>query len=244
MDADAPDLTLLFPCFNEAGRVDRCVDAALEFRARRGDLDVEVLLVDDGSTDGTADALARRAAGASGVRGTRLPENRGKGAALREGVRLARGRVVVCLDADLAVGVDHVDRVLPALQDGVDVTVGTRNVPGARVVRSQGPVRRWMGRAYLLLARAMLGLEVSDVTCGFKGFRREVAQRLFADLRADRWGVDAEVLDRAQRSGLVVREVPVTWEDGGASAVRVFRDAWGSFRELWAARRARRRTRT
>jgi glycosyltransferase involved in cell wall biosynthesis len=168
-----------------------------------------------------------------------LPENRGKGAALREGIGHARGRVVVCLDADLAVDVANVDAVLPALRNGVDVAVGSRNLPGSRVRRPQPPLRRALGRGYLALARWWLGLPVSDVTCGFKGFRREAALRLFGEARAERWGIDAEILHLARRHRLVVREIPVAWRDGGETAVVLRRDVLRSLRELLAVRRRR-----
>jgi glycosyltransferase involved in cell wall biosynthesis len=232
------DVTLLFPCFDEAARVPRLVAAALAWAREHPALDVEVLFVDDGSRDGTAEALGR--AGGDRVRVVRLARNRGKGAALRAGVREARGELVVLLDADLAVSVGEVDQVLAPLADGVDVVVGSRNLRESAVVRPQRWPRRGLGRAYLLLARRWLGLRVSDVTCGFKAFRRDTGRRLYAGTRAARWGIDAEVLARAEAEGLVVREVPVRWSDGGSSAVRVARDVAGSLVELLRTRAPRR----
>jgi dolichyl-phosphate beta-glucosyltransferase len=230
------DLSLVIPCFNEERRVDACLDAVCRHLDSRRDVTAEVVCVDDGSTDGTAERLRRWRERRSDVRVLSLARNRGKGGAVRAGVEAARGDVVVFLDADLAVDVRHVDRVLPYLQDGVDVAVGCRHVEGARVERAQGRLRRTLGRAYLGLARRLLGLSVSDVTCGFKGFRRAVALHLFARSRSRRWGFDAEVLHLAEREGYVVREVPVAWRDGDASAVRLPRDAWESLRELLEVR--------
>jgi hypothetical protein len=105
------------------------------------------------------------------------------------------------------------------------------------VERPQGRLRRALGRGYLALARRLLDLSVSDVTCGFKGFRRKVALQLFRRSRCRRWGFDAEVLHLAERAGYVVREVPVTWRDGEGSAVRLPRDAWDSLRDLLSVRR-------
>jgi hypothetical protein len=159
---------------------------------------------------------------------------------VRQGVRASTGDVVVFLDADLAVDVAHVDSVLPALRNGVDVAVGCRNVAGSAVERPQALVRRSLGRGYRKLARLILGLRVSDVTCGFKGFRRAVALRLFdgdgAGARCRRWGFDAEILFLAERDRYVVREVPVTWRDGSESRVRLPGDALRSLRELLAVR--------
>lgn len=229
------DLTLVIPCFNEADRVEACLAQALSHLDATGVLG-EVLVVDDGSTDDTA-ARARAVAARRGeVRVLTLPTNRGKGAAVREGVLAARGDVIVFLDADLSVGVDHVARVLGPLRNGVDVAVGCRHIEGAAVLRPQGRLRRILGRGYLRLARRVLDLPVADVTCGFKGFKRDVALDLFRGARCARWGFDAEVLHLAARAGYEIVEVPVTWRDGAGSAVRLPWDALRSLRELVAVR--------
>ena len=231
------DLTLLVPCFNEARRIDACLAAACAYAAGLGPASCEILVVDDGSTDGTPDRVRAWAARRPDVvRLVALDANAGKGEAVRRGVLEARGDVLVFLDADLAVDVAHVDDVLPALRNGVDVAVGCRNVPGARVERRQAGLRRALGRGYLNLARWILGLRVSDVTCGFKGFRRAVALRLFEGARCRRWGFDAEILHLAERERYVVQEVPVTWRDGSGSKVRLPGDVLGSLRELLAVR--------
>lgn len=233
--APAVDLTLVIPCYNEAARIDACLSAATAYVAGLPG-GGEVVVVDDGSTDGTGARVAAVAATRPDVRVVALPRNGGKGAAVREGVLAARGDVVVFLDADLAVDVAHVDRVLPALRNGVDVAVGCRHVPGAAVAVPQGPVRRALGRGYLGLARALLGIPVADVTCGFKGFKRRVALDLFGAARCTRWGFDAEVLHLAAKAGYEVVEVPVTWRDGAGSRVRLPVDVLRSLRELLAVR--------
>src|SRR5262249_51021617 len=136
----------------------------------------------------------------------------------------------------LAVTVDHVDSLLPALRDGVDVAVGCRHVPGSEVTLPQGPVRRALGRGYLVLARWLLDIPVSDVTCGFKGFRRRVAAELFEGARCRRWGFDAEILPLASRRNYKVLEVPVAWKDGAGSRVRLPGDVLNSLLELAAVR--------
>jgi len=236
MTSPAPRLTLLVPCFNEGARIDRFVEAVEAWRARRLDVDLEVLFVDDGSSDDTRvrlEAVARRL---PGVRLLARDVNGGKGAALRDGMAAARGETVLFLDADLAVGLDHVNRALALREAGAELVVGCRNVPGAIVQRRQGLARRCLGRGYRRMARWWLGLHVADVTCGFKAFRRDVGQTLFAASRASRWGFDAEVLYLAQRAEHSVRELPVQWFDGDVSAVRLRRDVGGALRELAVVR--------
>lgn len=229
------DLTLVIPCFNEARRVDACLTAATAYLDGLGGRG-EVVVVDDGSTDGTGERVAAFAARRPDVRLVALGANQGKGAAVRAGVLEARGDVVVFLDADLAVDVAHVDRVLGPLRNGVDVAVGCRHVPGATVAQPQGLLRRTLGRGYLRLARALLRIPVADVTCGFKGFKRRVAVDLFGAARCRRWGFDAEVLHLAAKAGYEVAEVPVTWRDAPDSRVRLRRDVLRSLRELLAVR--------
>jgi glycosyltransferase involved in cell wall biosynthesis len=230
------DLSIVIPCFNEAARVDSCLGAVTAWADARAGTTTEILVVDDGSTDGTAERARAWAGRRPDVRVLVSPANAGKGDAVRRGVLEARGDVVVFLDADLAVGVDHVGSVIGPLQDGVDVAVGCRHVPGASVERPQGPVRRALGRGYLVLARWLLDLPASDVTCGFKGFRRRVALELFDGARCRRWGFDAEVLHLAARRNYRVLEVPVAWRDGDASRVRLPGDLLRSLGELVAVR--------
>jgi hypothetical protein len=146
-------------------------------------------------------------------------------------------RRVAFLDADLAVGPDDLDGLLAALErPGVQIAIGSRAAPGAAVATPQRLARRTLGRIYLGTARRFLGLDVGDVTCGFKAFAGPVARDLFGRCRADRWGLDAELLLLARRQGLGVAEVPVTWRDGGRTRVRLLRDVPGSFLALVAAR--------
>ena len=229
------DLSIVIPCFNEAARIDACLDAVTAYVDGLAGT-AEILVVDDGSTDGTADLVRAFAGRRTDVRLVVLAENAGKGEAVKCGVLEAGGDIVVFLDADLAVDVSHVDDVLAPLRNGVDVAVGCRHVAGAKVERPQGPVRRALGRGYLVLARWLLDIPVSDVTCGFKGFRRTVARTLFEDARCRRWGFDAEILHLAARQRYEVLEIPVTWRDGAGSRVRLPGDLLRSLKELVAVR--------
>lgn len=243
MSGAAPDLTLLIPCFNEGERIDRCAAALAAWTGRRPGITLEVLFVDDGSTDDTPRRLVHAARQLPSARVLALGQNLGKGGALKAGMAESRGATVLFLDADLAVDLSHVDRALQLRAEGADLVVGCRNIAGAHVERRQRWPRRWLGRGYRWLARRWLGLRVPDVTCGFKAFRREAGQSLFAHATAARWGFDAEVLFLAQRAGLDIRSLPVRWYDGEASAVRLRRDVGGALRELlgvrWRHRRGR-----
>ena len=234
MTVDRPQLTLLVPCFNEAARVPALLEALDAFATSHPQLAHEVVFVDDGSTDGTVDLL--RAAEGPQRRVLRHAHNAGKGAALRTGMHASRGDVVLFLDADLAVSLDHVDAALQTIDAGADVAVGCRNVDGAAVARPQGMLRRSLGRVYRRLSCWWLGLRVPDVTCGFKAFRGDLGRAVFAESHCDRWGFDAEVLYLAQRRGADLRAFPVQWFHGEGTAVRLSRDVFGALWELGTVR--------
>lgn len=227
------DLTLLVPCYREGARVDRLVDAWRRWQCVHTSVASELVCVDDGSPDDTRARLEAH----SDVRVVALPENRGKGAALRAGLTAARGTIVLFFDADLAVDLSHVTPALAAMEAGADLAIGSRAHPSAHVARRQGWLRRTLGVGYRRLAVRRLGLGVRDVTCGFKALRRERVGPLLAATGSHRWGLDAELLYLARAADLRIDEFPVTWRDGGSSRVRLVRDVLGAWRELRAVRR-------
>jgi len=237
-DAEArPDLTLVVPCYDAGPLADTCLEALRTWHEEEGrNVALEVLCVDDGCLDDTPARLERWAADWAIVHVLTHANNLGKGAALRTGMAAARGRLVLFLDCDLAVGPSAIRPALEALAAGARVVVGSRNRPAARVLRPQGWWRRTLGRLYQGLARHLLGLDVSDVTCGFKAFDRVAGQALFAASRCARWGIDAEILYLVRRRGWRTAEIPVTWRDGPRSAVRFDRDLLGSLVELGIVR--------
>lgn len=232
----APDLTIIIPAYNEETDLPTAIDAALGYLDDR-DVSGEVLVVDDGSADDTRGIAERAAQRDDRVRALGYETNRGKGHAVRYGVARTAGDAIVFLDADLATPVEETDGLLEAIADGADVVVGTRVHPRARVERPQPWLRRFMGSRFRWLARTMLGLRVSDITCGFKGFTSEAAQAVFERAAVDGWAFDAELLVIAQRLGLTIVELPVRWADSRDSRVRPFANAAESWRALLAIRR-------
>lgn len=231
-------ISAVIPVYNEAGRVEGCVrDLVAVLRGAAGD-DWEVVLVDDGSDDGTGrviDALV--ASDPRHLHGRHHALNLGKGAAVRTGVLATGGDRVMFCDADQSTPPDTLTVFLEALDGGADVVVGNRKSRAARIDRPQSPLRTWMGLGYTRLANALTGLDVSDYTCGFKLFRGDAAREIFRRLETPRWSFDVEVLAWASRMGLSVREIPIRWANEKDSRVRLFRDTIGSFLELLSIRR-------
>ncbi|RKY20289.1 MAG: glycosyltransferase family 2 protein [Planctomycetota bacterium] len=231
-------ISAVIPVYNEGQRLTSCVDQlATVLRRCVGD-DWEIVLVDDGSSDGTAEAIASLVARSEGrVRGLAHSANQGKGAAVRTGVLDTRGQLVMFCDADLSTPPETLERFMRAIEDGADVVVGNRKSAEARIERPQPALRTWMGLGFTRLANLMTGLSISDYTCGFKLFRGEHARQLFEPMQTPRWSFDVEVLMRAAQLGLDVREIPIRWSDVDDTRVRLLKDTVGSFLELLSIRR-------
>lgn len=216
-----PSLSIVIPAYNEATRLPRTLAA---LRERFTDPVPEVVVVDDGSADGTA-AVARAAAtGSFPVVVLALPANRGKGAAVRAGVAATTGAAVLVMDADLATDLAAVDPALARIGPDADIVVGSRAVPGSSVHGATG-LRRTMGRTFNRLVRTVTRLEVHDSQCGFKVFRGDVGRLLFALSEVDGFAYDPEVLILARILGYPMVEIPVDWTAVEGSTVRPVRDS-------------------
>ena len=218
-----PDISVVIPAYNEAGRIAEPLRRIHDHMQGRS-LAAEFVIVDDGSTDGTAEAVRRIAADLGLVLRVLAAEHRGKGHAVRIGMTAARGRVVLMTDADLSTPIDELDRFMPCLRDGAHVVIGSRRLGGAVIEVRQPFLREAMGRVFTLLTQ-LLVVRVSDATCGFKLFTREAAHEIFSRLTLDDWSFDAEALFVARKLGYGFREVPIAWRDSPGTKVHRGKDA-------------------
>ena len=218
---NAPFLSIIVPAYNEEKRILATLQQLLEYLERQS-YDGEVLVVSDGSTDATP-SLTRGLAESHPELRLVEREHRGKGHAVKVGMLEARGAYRLLSDADLAMPVEEIAKFLPPNMSGVEVAIGSRDVPGAH--RYQEPAyRHLMGRLFNWIVRALAVRGIRDTQCGFKCFTAEAAQRLFSQQRIDGFGFDVEILFLAQRSGLRVAEVPINWYHQTESKVRPVRD--------------------
>ena len=224
-------LSLIFPCYNESERLPQTLAAYLAQLSREPGA-VEVLVVDDGSTDETFAVACAVAARDRRVRVIRSQPNHGKGFGVRTGVLEAEGELIVFTDADGSYGPGEVARVAAALAEA-PVAIGSRPVGWA----TGTPARRLASRLFNRAIRALLGLPFGDTQCGLKGFRRHAALEVFGHARLDGFAFDAEVLFLARRLGLVVSEVPVRAEERDGSKVQLVVDALGMLRDVLRVRR-------
>ncbi|MDQ2770608.1 MAG: glycosyltransferase family 2 protein [Bacteroidota bacterium] len=214
------ELSLIIPAFNEAQRIGPTLRRAHRFLATRP-ARFEILVVDDGSTDDTVAVVTALASELPGVRVLCSPANRGKGHAVRLGMRAATGHIRLFSDADGSTPIEELDPLLQALAEGVDVAIGSRYLVASRVTRPQPWFRRAWSRLANRVVQRMLLPGVADTHCGFKAFTATAAERIFGACTVDGWSFDLEVLARARALGFRIREVPVRWENDERSKARL-----------------------
>jgi dolichyl-phosphate beta-glucosyltransferase len=228
-----PRWSVVIPAYNEAQRLPPYLERVVAYFEGR-DEPYEIVVVDDGSTDGTADLVEARRLGA--VRVLRLRPNMGKGAAVREGMLAARGAYRLFADADGATPIEELKRLEPVLVAGADVVIGSRVLVDSSVSVTTRPHRVAAGRVFNWLV-ARMGLRgVADSQCGFKAFTASAAGRLFDALSTRGFGFDVELLLLAKAMGFQVVEVAVNWTDQDGSKVGVFRHGPGMLWQILTAR--------
>jgi dolichyl-phosphate beta-glucosyltransferase len=220
---DSYGISIVIPAYNEVARLRPTLDRVLNF-VREQAWDAEVIVVDDGSRDGTADLVRDYARGNGVLRFVQNPGNRGKGYSVRHGVLNARGAIILLSDADLSAPIEEASKLVAALEAGADVAIGSRWVRSELQTHRQSLSRQVMGRAFNLLLRILLRLDFKDTQCGFKAFRRSAAKALFPLQRIEGWGFDAELLFLACKSGLQVAEVPIVWAHDAGTRIHPLAD--------------------
>lgn len=233
---DAPALSVVIPAYNEAARITATLDRVVAWLAAEG-LAAEIVVVDDGSADATAEVVEAHAAAHPTVRLVQLQANRGKGGAVRAGVEAARGAWILISDADLSTPIEDLRLLQAAAGDDVPVVIGSRGMKESNLVKRQPIYREMMGRIFNQIVRAAVHLDLHDTQCGFKLLRADVARRVFGALATDGFAFDVEILCRAHQAGFRIVEVPVTWANDERSTVRPIRDASRMFLEVLAIRR-------
>jgi dolichyl-phosphate beta-glucosyltransferase len=245
VDVTRATLSVVVPAYNEERRLpallDRLVDDGDAVVRAAGATLLDVVIVDDGSTDATPTILAAAASRLTFVNVITFGENRGKGAAVRAGVLSANGERILVTDVDLSTPLDDLASLAAAVDGGAEVAIGSRSMEGSQVLVHQPRHRELMGKTFNLLLRMSTGIPWRDTQCGFKLFRADAAKRLFALQRVDGFAFDAELCVNARRIGIGVAEVPVRWLDNGDTRVHLIRSSARMAADLariaWRARR-------
>ena len=223
--------SIVIPAYNEGPRLGATLEKVLAY-VRLQRWNAEVIVVNDGSRDNTAEVVRGFAETNALVRLVENPGNRGKGYAVRNGMLNARGEVIVFSDADLSSPIEEMPKLLAALASGADIAIGSRWLRTELQTRRQSLHRQLFGRVFNLLLRIALGLQFKDTQCGFKAFTRRAAHVILPLQRIERWGFDPEILFLARKFGFRVGEVPVLWGHSGDTRIHPLVDGARMFWEM------------
>jgi len=223
--------SIVIPAYNESARIGGTIEKILAFSARNG-WGAEILIVNDGSRDDTAQIVRQYAAGNPALRLIENPGNHGKGYSVRNGVLHAQGQVILFSDADLSSPIEESTALFAALAEGADVAMGSRWLRRELQTQRQPLHRQLYGRIFNLLLRLILGLHYKDTQCGFKAFTRRAALTIFPLQKIERWGFDPEILYLARKFGFRVKEVPVRWAHREGTRLNPVRDGIRMFWEI------------
>ena len=237
-------LSIIIPAYDEETRLPDTLLAITNYLAQTGWEFVEILVVDDGSRDRTAEIAESYAANGVPVRVLRNPGNRGKGYSVRRGMLEAQGEWRLLTDADLSTPIDELDKLWRSLEfEPAEIAIGSRALDRSLIGKHQTAFREKSGQFFNWVMRRLLKLRIADTQCGFKLFRADAAREVFKRQRLDRFGFDAEVLFIARKMGGAVLEIPVRWNNaegskvglmGGARAfLDLFRVRWNEMRKKY-----------
>jgi dolichyl-phosphate beta-glucosyltransferase len=226
-----PFYSIVIPAYNESARLGATLEKVLGY-VHAQQWDAEVIVVNDGSRDNTAEIVRQFAEKNSVLRLVENPGNRGKGYSVRNGMLNARGRVLLFSDADLSSPIEEAPKLFKALEDGADIAIGSRWLRTEMQTQRQPLHRQLFGRIFNLLLRITLGLQFKDTQCGFKAFKQPAAKAIFPLQKIERWGFDPEILFLARKLGYKVREIPVRWGHSGGARINPVVDGARMFQEM------------
>jgi dolichyl-phosphate beta-glucosyltransferase len=229
----SPLLTIIIPAYNEEKRLPGTLPQVVAF-AEGQEYDIEVLVIDNASTDRTAQIVRDMMPAHPALSLTHQPIQ-GKGAAVRKGMLQGNGEYLFICDADLAMPIEQVARFIPPRCPPYDVAIASREIAGA-VRYNEPPHRHLMGRAFNLVVRTLAVPGIQDTQCGFKALRRDAAHDIFNVQQIDGWAFDVEILYIARQRGYRIIEIPIDWYYGAGSRVSPVRDSWNMLREVFRIR--------
>ncbi len=225
-------ISIVIAAYNEERRIGESLLKIKDYLTGRNE-DYEIIVVDDGSTDNTAQVVVDYKPEITNLKMIRYPKNRGKGYALRKGVLASTGDAILLTDADLSTPIEGLPRLLPLISSQeYDGVIGSRALKSSTLIRKQPWWRQGMGKVFNKIVRFMVLDDFLDTQCGFKIFSGDTARSLFKDARIDRFAYDVEILVMAQKRGYRILEVPVKWIDSPGSKVHPVLDSLQMFFDL------------
>jgi glycosyltransferase involved in cell wall biosynthesis len=223
--------SIVIPAYNESARLGATLEKVLAYVHAQG-WNAEVIVVNDGSSDSTAEIVRDFARKDPTLRLVENPGNRGKGYSVRNGMLNARGRIVLFSDADLSSPIEEAPKLLKALEAGAEIAIGSRWLRSESQTQRQPLHRQLFGRIFNLLLRMILGLKFKDTQCGFKAFKQPAVQAIFPLQKIERWGFDPEILFLARKFGFKVQEISVAWSHRDGTSINPLVDGGRMFLEM------------
>jgi len=233
---EAMKVSVVIPAFNEAGRLEASIDRIVDY-LRKNSTDWEIIVVDDGSKDGTADLVRQLKREAPKIQLISYDKNRGKGYAVRQGILAAKKEYVLITDADLAAPIEELKRLYEVVAGGHDGALGSREIANNGCHVEDHWLRRLAGRVFNWVVRLFVLRSFRDTQCGFKLFRKEPLKLIAKELKLDGFSFDVELLYLAKKLGMSVRGVGVNWAAQPGSKVRLYSDSFRMFRDVLTIRK-------
>jgi len=229
-------LSVIIPAYNEERRLGRTLDDVFEYLSNQA-YTYEIIIVDDGSSDGTVNLVRQKSEGIQSLRVLPHPDgrNHGKGATVKLGMLSAKGRYRLFMDADNSTTIGHVEQFWPAIERGSDVVIGSRGLKDSDVAVRQSWYRKLAGQVGNKIIQTLALPGIKDTQAGFKMFTAECAEDVFPRLTIDRWGFDVEALAVARHLGYKISELPIRWVDdpNGKVTLKSYLEVFG---EVWRVR--------
>ena len=213
-------LSVIIPSYNEEQRITKTLEAVSEFLKKQA-YSYEILVINDGSKDNTAGAVAKLKANIPNLRLVDNKDNHGKGWVTKQGMLEATGDVRVFMDADNSTKIDEITKFLPYFDQGFDLVLGSRRIAGSNVAKDQNKLREFLGWVFRTIVHTLVPVGVTDTQCGFKAFSAKATETIFPKQTIFRWAFDVEILALARKNKLKIKEMPITWVNDEASHVKL-----------------------
>lgn len=224
-------LSIILPCYNEEKQIENTIIEIKKFLSKYN-FDYEIVPVNDGSKDNTAEIIKKVALSDNIVNPVIYNENHGKGYAVKMGIQKAIGDYILFMDTDLSTDLSAIDIFLKQIKD-YDIVIGSRRHKDSVIPKPQGPLRKFIGNCCVVITKAITGLNLNDTQCGFKGFKKDIAKKIISKQLIENWAFDVEYLYIANINGYTIKDIPVTWINDEDSKVSPISSSIKFFKDLF-----------
>jgi len=225
------EISIVIPAYNEEKRIGKTLERVYEYFKKKK-TEFEIIVVDDGSNDRTVEIVEKFSSDKKEIRILKHEKNMGKGKAVKTGILDAKGNLILFTDADLSTPIEEFEKLKKAIENGYDIAIGSRGLKDSKIVIPQPFYRRIIGRIFPLLVKLIVIKDFKDTQCGFKLFKKEVAKKIFSQLKTEGFAFDVEVLARGKKENFKIAEVGVLWYNSPESKVSILKSPFKMFLEL------------